>query len=173
MPKRVDLQEKIREAEYQKAVALSKRLGDAVPTIYALRGNTAAGKSTALKGDELFEKAINPKTGEPSGAINPDTIKNSIRAQARDAKGRNTMNDEQVYLEGSMLSKRSANDILIHKEKQTKSSMVIDKRLEDVTDIDNILKIAKGTGREVKILDIETPLEMSLIRVLQLLILNT
>jgi len=159
VPERRALHEAIVEEEFRKALALSERLGDPRPAVYALRGNTAAGKTTRLRGDPTFAKALDAR-GQPSGAINPDTYKESLK-RSEAAFGRQTISHRQTHPEGSMLARRTSARI-----KESESSMIIDQRLNEEADITQLVAEAERTGKEVKFLDVDAPLEASLIRVL-------
>jgi len=153
------LHEQIVNEEYRKAVALSERLDDPEPTIYALRGNTAAGKTTAVRNNEIFSKALDAK-GQPSGAINPDTYKGGLRS-AEAVEGRQIVGHQQTHEEGSMLARKISEKIT-----KSESSMVIDKRMNKEKNITELIKTAEGNGKKIKILDVDVPLEVSLVRVL-------
>lgn len=159
IPERRTLQQQIIDAEYEKALALSVRLGDPEPTVYALRGNTAAGKTTATRNDELFRRALD-ESGHPSGAINPDTYKNGLKtSEAID--GRQSIRHSQAHEEGSMIARKISGKIA-----DSESSMVIDKRMNKAKNITELIAIAEQHGKGVRILDVDVPLETSLIRVL-------
>lgn len=160
IPERRQLQEAIFQEELAKAHALSERLGDERPTVYALRGNTAAGKTTAVRTSEAFAKALD-EDGEPTGSINPDTYK-TILKQAESEGEVQTVSHFQSHEEGSMIA-RKINASLAESE----SSMVIDKRMSKDKNIVELIKLAESSGREVKILDVDVPLEISLVRVLE------
>jgi len=159
VPERRALQQQIIDQEFAKALALSARLEDTEPTVYALRGNTAAGKTTITRNDELFRKALDEK-GEPSGAINPDTYKTGLKSS--DAiDGRQTITHKQTHEEGSMIARRISGKIA-----DSESSMVIDKRMNKAKNIAELISIAEQHGKSVRILDVDVSLETSLIRVL-------
>ncbi|MSU56560.1 MAG: hypothetical protein EXS51_04645 [Candidatus Taylorbacteria bacterium] len=153
------LHEQIVSEEYGKAAALSERLDDPEPTIYALRGNTAAGKTTAIRNNEIFSKALDAK-GQPSGAINPDTYKGELKSTEA-VEGRQTVGHQQTHEEGSMLARKISEKIT-----KSESSMVIDKRMNKEKNITELIKTAEESGKKIKILDVDVPFEVSLVRVL-------
>ncbi len=157
VPERQRLHEEIVAAELQKAVDLAERMGEK-NTIFALRGNTAAGKTTALKSNELFKKAINPKTGQPDGAINPDTYKTSLKAADAAPDGWQSSTHFQTHEEGSMLARSISKKV----EANPDASMIIDKRLNEKENISELVE----KGKKLKFLDVDSPLETSLVRVL-------
>ncbi len=159
LPERLDFQKGIISGECEKAFALSKRLQDSEPTIYALRGNTASGKSTAIKSNELFKKSLD-ENGQATGAINPDTYKTAIKAIEADA-GRQTVGHDQAHEEGSTIARKITQEVL-----NSEASMVIDKRMNKEKNILELVKMAQETGKVIRILDVDVPLQTSLIRVL-------
>ncbi|HZI11291.1 MAG TPA: XopAJ/AvrRxo1 family type III secretion system effector zeta toxin [Myxococcus sp.] len=154
VPERQAVQKKLFDAELAKAQALSDRMGEP-NTVYALRGNTAAGKTTTVKGDpELKAKVLDGK-GEISGALNPDPIK----AQLVEVQG-GGISTSQAHMEGSAISQRVEQEML----SRPNSSLVYDKRFAGKTDIPRLLE---GIGdRKLKLIDLDVPLETSSVRVL-------
>ncbi|MBN9686398.1 hypothetical protein JYJ93_28500 [Corallococcus sp. NCSPR001] len=150
---RRELQQKLFASEVQKAQALSDRLEP--NTVYALRGNTAAGKTTAVKNDPFLQSRILGANNELSGALNPDPIKAQI-VEAASGK----LSTSQSHVEGSTLSQRVETEML----SRPNSSVVYDKRFAGPTDIPRML--AAVGDRNVKIIDLEVPLETSSVRVL-------
>jgi hypothetical protein len=154
IPERQAVQKKLFDAELAKAQALSDRMGEP-NTVYALRGNTAAGKTTTVKSDaELKAKVLDDK-GEISGALNPDPIK----AQIVDVHN-GGISTQQAHMEGSAISQRVEAEML----SRPNSSLVYDKRFAGKTDIPRLLE---GIGdRKLKLIDLDVPLETSSVRVL-------
>jgi hypothetical protein len=161
LPERNKVHQKILDDEFANARELSARLqeGDPDPTIYALRGNTASGKSTAVKNDDLFARALDAE-GNPTGAINPDTYKGKLRTNDK-FDNVFSVDHSQTHEEGSMLARKLSDKIL-----NSDSSMVIDKRNNAEKNIKFIIDNAENTNKKVKILDVDVPLETSLTRVL-------
>jgi len=162
VPERRKLHQEIVDEQSAKALQLSERfhaVGNE-PTIYCLRGNTAAGKTTTLRGHERFKPAIDPATGEPTGAINPDTYKSIIRRGERDF-GRQTISHHQAHTEGSMIARRIERGIA-----ESQSSMIIDKRLNEDADVEAYVKMARSQGKRMQVLDVDAPLETSCLGVL-------
>lgn len=159
LAERRQLHDLIIAGEFEKAQALSERLGDEEPTIYALRGNTAAGKTTRLRNDRDFAK-----TGDTSGAINPDTYKAQLRTA--DSAIDYSPTAFQTHEEGSMLARRLSRMVEGATPPLSEMSMVIDKRLNKTKNIDELIATAERLGRPVKIMDVDSPLETSCQRVL-------
>ncbi|MEI6054295.1 MAG: zeta toxin family protein [Candidatus Saccharibacteria bacterium] len=160
LPERRELHQLIVDKEYALAQQLSERLGDEDPTIYILRGNTAAGKTTAVRNNATFSKALDTN-GEASGSINPDTYKTTIKMNEADGDVQ-TVSHYQTHNEGAMISQKISDKIA-----DSESSMVIDKRMSREDDIKDMIDLAIEKNKKVKILDVDVPLELSLVRVLQ------
>ena len=159
VPERVEVQKAIFDEGLGKAEALSNLAGKETEknVIYALRGNTAAGKSTAVKTHEQFGKLA----AALDGAINPDTYKFELR-QADASGGRMNTASRQVHEEGSVIASRIEKEML----KQGGSSLVFDKRFHEARDIPDLIQKARDNGKTVKIIDIDAPLQLSAARVL-------
>ena len=161
-PERVKLHERIITTMLAKADALSQRLRrheideGRKPTIYCLRGTCGSGKTTALRGG-LFNGILD-ETGEPSGALAPDVLKTPLRKDGKMSHG-------QVHDESSMLS-RKLSRAMRKRAMREPYSMVYDKLMAYKTDFDDVFKDAAETNREVAILDMDVPLELSAVRVL-------
>ncbi len=160
VPERRQLHEAIVNHEYELAQKLSERLNDDKPAVYALRGNTAAGKTTAVRNNETFAKALD-ENGEPSGSINPDTYKSEIKQYEVDGEVQ-TVSHFQAHEEGSMLARKIQGKIA-----ESESSMVIDKRMSKTKNIEELVRLAEKSGKEIKLLDVDVPLDISLVRVLE------
>lgn len=152
-------QEEIITSELQLANALSARLGDQDPTIYVLRGNTAAGKTTRVREDPAFSRAVDER-GQVTGAINPDIYKDRLRRQAVNF-GRNGIGHHQAHAEGSMIQRA-----IKQRLSASNNSMIIDRRMNEADDIQDLMEDSERTGHQVKMLDVDCPLELSLARVL-------
>jgi hypothetical protein len=137
-------------------IGLSDRFGSEQPTIYALSGNTAVGKSFMSKKDTDFAVGLD-ENGEARGALNPDTLKALLR------RGVDGVTNQQIHIEGFALNRKLAEEL---KSKALQTSMVIDERLGSVFEVRKLLDIAKKSGKNLVIKDIDAPLEVSALRVL-------
>ncbi len=161
-PERVKFHEQIITTMLAKADALSQRLREheidegRKPTIYCLRGTCGSGKTTALRGG-LFNGILD-ETGEPSGTLAPDVLKTPLREDGK-------MSHVQVHDESSMLS-RKLSRAMRERAMQEPYSMVYDKLMAYPTDFEDVFEDAAETDREVAILDMDVPLELSAVRVL-------
>ena len=160
IPLRAEMQEALFKLGIERAIKQSERLNDDVPTIHAYRGNTASGKSTMVRRDPSLAHALNEE-GELDGAINPDIQKEQAQNWHME-NGKPYGTTSQLHMEGGMISHKIKQDLL----KRPELSLVMDQRFNTEEQIDGLLKTAERFNKEVRILDIECPLEVSLIRVL-------
>lgn len=134
---------------------------DAAPGIYAMRGNTAVGKSR-------FSTTAMPALGDAlaaagGGCVNPDLFKVPLRAHAHVP-----LTSLQVHAESCGLA-----DALEARLRDMKTadgapaSMLIDKRLSYNGEIGRYSALAQQTGRKLTLCDIDTDLEKSLVGVLE------
>lgn len=140
------------------AQALSDRLQEInpEPTIYIERGNTASGKTRALHSAQM--EFFDNTTGniiDTTGAMNPDVYKFKLR------NGDSSISAAQVHDEGAMIGRMLAYELA-----SPELSVIVDRRNETPEDIRDALNNAIETGRKVRVLDVDVPLEMSLVGVL-------
>jgi hypothetical protein len=162
LPERRILHREIVREQRQASDSLSKRfeaLGRQ-PTIYCLRGNTAAGKMTTMRTHERLKPAIDPQTGEPSGVINPDLYKTILRQFER-REGELMLSHQQVHYEGVAIGE-TLEDLLMRSD----LTVIIDRRLAEDREVDKYIENAKTYGKKLEIIDIDAPLELSLSSVL-------
>lgn len=154
LPERRALHDQLVSSELEKAQYLSDRLREP-GTVYALRGNTASGKTTTVRAHpDLGPRALDINDNL-TGTINPDTIKGRLV----ELEGSHVTND-QVHREGSMLAKRVEAEML----KRRGSSLIVDKRFAGSEDIPKLLETIGD--RKLKIIDLDVPMETSAVRVL-------
>lgn len=135
---------------------MSRRYNDEKPTIYAVRGNTATGKTFACNNDHLFKKGL--VGGEATGALNPDTVKSELR------KNVFGITNQQIHNEGAAISEKLIGEL---KKKAINSSLVLDARLAESSLVVDLTHVAKSKQGDFKLLDIEAPLLISCCRVLK------
>jgi len=156
LAERQGLHAKITMGHVAEMAAMSDRFDSPEPILFALGGNTAVGKSFMAKNDMDFKKGIDDH-GDASGALNPDTIKARLRF------GQNHISNQQIHVEGySLASKISAE---LH-AKAIKSTMVVDRRLGDSNEINELIQLANHSGKKIIYKDIDAPLLLSCLRVL-------
>ncbi len=148
----------------KKAAADALAFADAVdgpPTIYAMRGNTGAGKSRTIKEGGLPELVdpIAATEGRPHRAVNPDNFKDDLYK----ADGKVPLTSDQVHAESSMLARRLQQELAdMRRTDGELGSMMIDKRLGSVDDVTELADLALKTGRKLNVNDVDAPLEVSL-----------
>jgi hypothetical protein len=133
------------------------------PTLFALRGNTATGKTRmATQTVPVLAKALKESGGV--GCINPDLFKRSLA----EIPGKAKLSSAQVHAESCVLADRLEDGLRLQKTASgATASMLVDKRLAGTHEIDAYIKLAEETGRKVELCDIDAPLERSLMGVLQ------
>lgn len=132
------------------------------PTLFALRGNTAAGKtSMAAKAHPVVADAL--KASGSEGVINPDTFKRPLRENSGPAR----LSTEHVHEESSVLALKLEEALKPMKTQSgSPASVLVDRRLAQTGTVDRYLTMAEQTGRKVELCDIDAPLERSLAGVL-------
>jgi hypothetical protein len=152
-----------------KAKAQAQQFADAVqsgsPTIFAMRGNTAAGKTRAVSSSVPELAGPMKQTKDlPHRSVNPDNFKMDLIA----ASG-GSLTSAQVHWESSMLAERLEQELLGMKTSDgtEQASMLIDKRLASAGEVQHYAQMAKDSGREFVLYDVDAPLEASLAGVLE------
>lgn len=157
IPERLGFYSKLISSEYIQAIALSKRLNEEKPRIYAMKGLTASGKSTFAK--QRIAKGLDEK-GKISGCINPDTLKFILKSKS---SLRHRFTNIQVHEE-------VARGPLSHYKKALLNlsgcSIILDTRLSSQEDVEEVIAAAKAKKKMVTIFDIDVPLMTSMKRVL-------
>lgn len=135
------------------------------PTMYAMRGNTAAGKTRAVSGGvpDLAGPMAATKDA-PYRAVNPDAFKPDLIAATPGAE-----TSSAVHMESSMLATRLQKELLTMKTSDGKEagSILIDKRLMNLSDVTGYQKMAAESGRKFVLYDVDAPMEVSLAGVLE------
>lgn len=144
--------------EYIRMIALSQRLKDPHPRVYALRGGTASGKTTVAI--QLFGRALDEQ-GELSGCINPDHMKCVVKSKT---SFKQILTNFQVHEE-------VARGPLAHYEQAVlsmpKYSIMIDKRCSSLEDfMATVIHPTKSRKGHATVIDLDVPLEESMLRVL-------
>lgn len=157
----------VHEGTLATAHAHARAFADAVegpPTIFAMRGNTASGKTRAIAGNiPVLEKAVNKTAGLRHRAVNPDNFKLDLREADLDIP----LSSTQVHSESSMLASRFEKMLSgLKRSDGQPGSFLIDKRLGPVGDVQRLAQMARDTGRKLELYDIDASLEISLYGVL-------
>jgi hypothetical protein len=153
----------------EKAKLDAQKFADAMqggePTLFAMRGNTAAGKTRAVSGSvpQLAGPMAATKNA-PYRAVNPDAFKPDLMAATPGGA-----TSSQVHAESSMLATRLEGELMGLKTSDGKElgSVLVDKRLANLSDVQHYAKLAKDSGRKFVLYDVDAPLEVSLAGVLE------
>jgi hypothetical protein len=163
-PERQKLHDKLIDDSLQKASAFAEAIerSGRQPTLFALRGNTASGKTRmANSAGPVLAEAINESGG---GCINPDLFK----VRLGEVLGQAELTSTEVHAESCVLADRLERELRDLKTASGKpASMLVDKRLGRAHEVASYIKLAEETGRKVELYDIDTPLQRSLVGVLQ------
>ncbi|WP_284404619.1 XopAJ/AvrRxo1 family type III secretion system effector zeta toxin [Acidovorax sp. SUPP3434] len=163
-PERRKLHDALIDDSLRKATVFAEcveRLGYS-PTLFALRGNTAAGKTRlARSAVPALAEALEESGG---GSINPDAFKSRLRK----VPGQPRLTPANVHAESCVLADRLERQIATGKTASGKpASMLVDKRLGGAHEVARCIALSEETGRQVEMYDIDMPLERSLLGVLQ------
>ncbi|HSN30350.1 MAG TPA: hypothetical protein VLT45_28875 [Kofleriaceae bacterium] len=145
-------------------------------TLFAMRGNTAAGKSRSVTGEggpaELAQAMKNTGKGGRSSnegeelrhrAINPDNFKNEIYEHDPHLQ----LTSNQAHEESSILAEWLQQALLRQQhENGTPVDMVVDKRLAWMDEVQKLIQESKTTGRELRMIDVDAELTTSFAGVL-------
>lgn len=132
------------------------------PTLFALRGNTASGKTRMANSSmPALAEAIEESGG---GCVNPDLFK----VRLAKVPGQPELTSASVHAESCVLADRLERELGGLKTASGKpASMLVDKRLGGAHEVAAYMQLAQETGRKVELFDIDAPLERSLLGVLQ------
>ena len=131
-----------------------------------LRGNTAAGKTRAIRGNiPELEGPVEKTKDLPHRAVNPDNFKVDLVRATPDIP----LTSSQVHEESSMLARQLESRIrdLRTSDGTEVGSLLIDKRLAKAEDVVGYGKLAAETSRQLNVYDVDAPLENSLAGVLE------
>lgn len=161
IPERVGKHQKMIANQTVLAAALSHRLNHFKPSIWLVRANTAAGKSTFLAKDPLFHQAED-ENGERPGILNVDLFKYGMKRLH--PLGEAFLVNTQVHEEGAALFSVFKSGLL---KDAVNSSLLMEGRFSAPEEFESvILNFSASRNGEVLLLDIEAPLISSLNRVL-------
>lgn len=158
VPERIGFYSKqVLPVEFTQLRALSERLKQKKPTVYAFRGNTASGKSTLI--ESLFKEAVD-ENGKVSGTVNPDNIKFILKTKTLVNRVLTNMQVHEEAVRGPLGQYKKA--VLA----MPKYSIVVDSRLSTPEDIEGVMTAAKKRKSKVWLTDVDSNVSTSLIRVL-------
>ncbi|WP_334187801.1 XopAJ/AvrRxo1 family type III secretion system effector zeta toxin [Noviherbaspirillum sp.] len=161
-PERRRLQETLLADAVRNALSFAEAVVDSgrPPAIFALRGNTAAGKTSTVK--RTMPMLADALDKYADGAVNPDIFKPRLRGHG-DAR----LSLSAVHAESCVLADRLTEKLIPLKTADgAPASILIDKRLAEKESVAKYVSLATTTNRQVLLSDIDAPLEKSLARVL-------
>ena len=160
LPERRALHEKLLDDAFDDAMTFA--VASEPGTLFAMRGNTGAGKSRATAQVSGMQAGNAAAKSRRHGSINPDNFKADLAR--RDGI---EVTSTQCHVESSMLAERLMHRIGSATVGDGKAaSFVLDKRLLHVRDVEDLAALAKSTGRKLHLVDVDAPLELSLMGVL-------
>ena len=175
---RLALHEEIIDATVSGAEALSQRLrkaeierGEPKPIIYVMRGCCGAGKTTALRNGVRIPGVLD-ENGKPSGTLAPDVYKGPLRrGKIEVVEGEAPVfSHSQVHQESGFVGQKVSQRISeISQQKQESGegfSIVYDKLMGRFNQVESVARSAESTERNMSLIDVDVPLELSAIRVL-------
>jgi hypothetical protein len=137
------------------------RASGSEPAIYALRGNTAVGKTRMVTSQIPALRAALDKSSD--GIVNPDQFKPPLRSN-----GNQSLNSAQVHAESCVLADRLEDELKSMKTADgAAASFLVDKRLARASESAHYALMASSTSRKLVLCDIDAPLENSLVGVLE------
>lgn len=153
-PDRLGLYAKMIMSAFAQLISLSKGLDQKPQRVYALRGNTASGKSHLAK---KILRQCNIEACSPFGVVNPDDFKQILQKLAG-------LTSLQTHFEVSMGPLKSFIDAIL--KEAVKFSIVLDTRLTTDEDLSKVLQAAELRKGKVTLIDIDVTLITSILRVL-------
>ena len=138
-------------------------------TIYVLRGTCGAGKTTALRTGDRFPGVLD-EDGQPTGALSADLMKIPLRNDGLAEGEVSQVSHTQVHQEAGVLNRRLTQAVheraIAARDSGEGYSMVIDKLMCKHHDILDVIKDAESTERDLRVIDVDVPFELSAVRVL-------
>jgi ADP-ribose pyrophosphatase YjhB (NUDIX family) len=136
-------------------ISRSKKMGRG---IYCVKGSVASGKSSFIKGflSQNIKSII-----DTSGVLNTDSIKRKLIANTLNTTG-NALSGYVFHEEASIIGEK-----ILYCVMSSNLSYVIDKRMQDASDIENILLDAEQRRLPITIFDVKVDFITSALRVLE------
>lgn len=132
---------------------------DYEPKVFMVRGNIGAGKTQALRTHDMF-LVILDEQGKPTGVISPDNFKGVIREEMGRHAGRHTISHFQSHEESLVIARRLEDQLFA----EPGVSIAFDERFAYKDRIESLLEFAIKHGKNIEILDLDVPVEISIIR---------
>lgn len=147
------------------AMAWANQFEGKPPMLWALRGNTASGKTTTIKTYDALKTAVQATASNDFRGVNPDTFKEKLITE--DLKTTPGLSNAQVHMEGSMLAKIHLTKLWGKKLKGQPIAILIDQRLGEMTKIQALWSSCQASERGFSMVDIEAPLMVTVAGVFQ------
>lgn len=158
---RVEIQKELINRSYRSAAALarkvarSKKLGKG---IYCVRGSVASGKSSFIK--NILRQNIR-ELENFDGVLNTDALKRQLLVHTSNVSG-HALSGYLFHEEASVIG-----EIVLMLIKKSASGYILDKRMQDATDLDELLVDATERKLPVTIFDLKVDFITSALRVLE------
>lgn len=136
-------------------ISRSKKMGRG---IYCVRGSVASGKSSFIKG--LLSQNLK-SVSDTNGVLNTDTVKRKLIANTLNVTG-NALSGYVFHEEASIIGEKILDCVT-----NSNLSYVIDKRMQDTSDIESLLLDAKRRKLPITIFDVKVDFITSALRVLE------
>ncbi len=148
MQEEVGHQAKAIAAQFARMVSFSRQIQ--APLFYAIRGNTGSGKTSLLQ--EIFKTALDQTEELPVLSLDP--LKYFLKKQLK-------LTNVQIYEEANALFSNYLNGVF----QQKALRFIFDSRLLTLDYIQkNVISPAEKRGEEVRLIDLDVPLSLSLVR---------
>lgn len=154
------------EDSIKRGVKLSERVKlaskDDQPKVFVVRGNIGAGKTTAMRNHLVFKPLLD-EFEEPAGVVSADRYKADIREDMGKGENDYAISHYQCHRESWALAMRVQERLF----SIPGLSMAFDERFAYMTRITELIGSAVRNGRKIVILDLDVPLEISIVRTLK------
>src|SRR5690606_18555782 len=151
IPERRELHNRLVDHAVSQARAFHEGIGGD-PAIYAMRGNTAAGKTRAIRNVDGIGDVITALEAGGHPTINPDNFKVDLINADPDL----TLSSNQVHTESSVLARRAQEQLLgAVNEQGDPLSFVLDKRFGLTNDVKQLHSDALASGRQLHLYDVD------------------
>lgn len=163
LEERIAFHHQVVNRAFSLGVELSRRVmeksGDKEPTVFMVRGNIGAGKTQALRTHPMFQALLDDNQ-EPTGVVSPDNLKSEIREDMGKNEEEYILSHFQCHSESLVVERKLQAKLFSEPD----LSMAFDERFAYMDRIEKLVGIAIKYRRKIKILDLDVPLEVSIIR---------
>lgn len=158
---RVKIHERLVDSFFKSAEILSRKISRSKKMgrgIYCVRGSVASGKSSFIKN---FLSQNVKSVSDTSGVLNTDAVKRKLFASTLNVTG-NVLSGYIFHEEASIIGEK-----ILDRVTSSNLSYVIDKRMQDASDIENVIIDAKRRKLPITIFDVKVDFITSALRVLE------